>query len=306
MAKKLPAYFIAVDVESSGIIRPGTEKPGQKPSQCISIALLVIDTHTMAEVDSYYSTIRFDPTRFDWSQQAEAIHGLSQQTLSTAPDMATVARQVKAIVDRWLPPQEAKLFAAHNPSFDMDFTVQVLAEIGETMRFIHRALDAFSYGFATFGLENSDDQFAFLGVDRSGVHNALDDIRLSIAMLREVRKAGELYRKQKALPPAGTPVNAQAFMAEYMRRKAANGDFRGLGVHDLSNNPFEKHEYVWVYYAGMGEVRYEAVEAAFIPVMKDMLANGTLKQGKFHHRPMVNGHEEVFAYVETNFPTYND
>lgn len=197
MAKKLPAYFIAVDVETSGIIRPGTEKPGEKPSQCISIALLVIDTHTLDEVDSFYSTIRFDPARFDWSTQAEAIHGLSQAQLASAPDMATVAKQVIAVIQRWLPPQENKLFLGHNPSFDQSFLQQLMAEIGDMMRFIHRALDAFSYGFAAFGLENSDEQFTFLGADRSGAHNALDDIRLSVGMLREVRRAGDAWRKSQ-------------------------------------------------------------------------------------------------------------
>ena len=197
MAKKLPAYFIAVDVETSGVIRPSTEKAGEKPSQCISIALLVIDTHTLAEVDSYYSAISFDPTRFDWSTQAEAIHGLSQKDLSTAPDMATVAKQVVTVIRRWLPPQDAMLFLGHNPSFDQAFFQQLMAEIGEDMRFIHRALDAFSYGFAAFGLENSDEQFSFMNVDRSGVHNALDDIRLSVEMLREVRKAGDAWRQSQ-------------------------------------------------------------------------------------------------------------
>lgn len=297
MAKKLPPYFIAVDVETSGVIRPGTEKPGEKPSQCISIALLVIDTKTLDEVDSYYSTIRFDPTRFDWSTRAEAVHGLSQAALANAPDMATVARQLVTIIQRWLPPQDKKLFLGHNPSFDQSFTLQLMAEIGESLQFIHRALDGFSYGFAAFGLENSDEHFDYMNVDRSGAHNALDDIRLSVEMLREVRRAGEAWRKKKGRPPAGTPIGGQEFVKEYLRRKAQSQDFRGIGIHDLSNNPFQKQEYVWVYYAGMGEVRYEDMAPDYAAAMEELLASGFLVKGQVHKRPMVNGHEEAFAFV---------
>ena len=305
MGKKLPGYFIAVDVETTGIIRPGTEKDGQKPSQCISIALLVLDTHTLAEVDSYYSTIRFDPTRFDWSTQAEAVHGLSQAQLASSPDMATVARQVLQVIQRWLPPQEAKLFMGHNPSFDQSFTQQLMAEINEQLKFIHRALDAFSFGFAAFGLENSDEQFTFMDVDRSGVHNALDDIRLSVSMLRQVRKAGEAYRKQNQKPPSNTPIASTPFMAEYLRREAQSGDFRGIAIYGRSNKPGES-KYVWVYYAGMGEDRYVDMEAEYIDGISEMLSTGKFIKGNESRRPLVDGNDEIVTPIETNFPSYDD
>ena len=203
MGKKLPAYFMAVDVETTGLILPGTEAAGQKPSQCISIALLIIDTHTLEEVDAYYTTIKFDATRFDWNDGAAKIHGFTQQSLANSPHMADVARIALNMINRWLPPQESKLFMGHNPNFDKSFMQQLMAEIGENIKFIHRALDAFSFGFATFGLENSDEQFDFLGVNRDDIHNALDDIRNSVAMLREVRRAGEEYVRRKNASPSG-------------------------------------------------------------------------------------------------------
>ncbi len=187
----LPEFFLACDTETSGIIIPGTEKQGQKPSQCLSIAACIVNTRTLEEKASFNSTIQFDESRFDWSNKAQEIHGLSQESLASSPTMVAVAQNLKEF---GVVTGASILFLGHNPNFDKAFLTQVMAEIGEEVEFHYRAIDTFTLGYAAFGLQNSDEQFEFLGVDRSAGHNALEDIRLSLSMLRFVREAGNQWR----------------------------------------------------------------------------------------------------------------
>lgn len=190
-----PDYIVAVDVETSGTKLPGSEKPGQKPSQAIEIAVCIVDSRTLQIVDSFESRIRFDATQFSWDGGAQKVHGISRDELTDAPTRAEVGEQVWQLIRKWLPnANRGILFLAHNPNFDKTFTIDLVAAAGHNLKFLTRTLDAFSYGFATFGLHNSDHQFRFLGAYRDkNNHRAIDDIKLSIEMLRRVRQAGNAY-----------------------------------------------------------------------------------------------------------------
>lgn len=190
-----PDYIVAVDVETSGTTLPGEEKPGKKPSQAIEIAVCIVDRRTLQIVDSFESRIRFDAANFSWDDGAQKVHGISRADLADAPTSAEVGEKVWQLIRKWLPnANRGILFLAHNPTFDKAFTIAVVSAAGHKLKFLTRTLDAFSYGFAAFGLHNSDHQFRFIGAHRDkNNHRAIDDIKLSIEMLRWVRRAGNAY-----------------------------------------------------------------------------------------------------------------
>lgn len=194
-----PDYIVAVDVETSGTVFPGDEKPGQKPSQAIEIAVCIVDRRSLKVVDSLETRIRFDGANFSWDSQAQKVHGIKPKDLLNAPTRAEAGEMVWKLIRKWLPrPTRGILFLAHNPNFDKAFTIDLVRAAGHELKFLHRTLDAFSYGFAAFGLHNSDHQFRFLGVPRdSRNHRAIDDIHLSLEMMRRVRAAGNLYETMR-------------------------------------------------------------------------------------------------------------
>jgi DNA polymerase III epsilon subunit-like protein len=193
--KRLPAVVFALDAESSGLYlrKPG---PGQTlPSQCIALAVIALRTDTLAEVGRLNLRIRFDATRYSWSEEAAQVHGLTQAMLAAAPTMAEAATELLAFLNTHNGAGNSLFIAAHNPSFDVDALSQVLNAIGHRAKVIHRRLDAFSVGFALFGHQDSDEQFAFNGNHRT-THDAMDDIANSVDTLRTARRAGTAYRQR--------------------------------------------------------------------------------------------------------------
>lgn len=193
--KRLPAVLFAIDAESSGLYlrKPG---PGQTlPSQCIALAVIALNTDTLAEIARLYLLIRFDGSRYSWSDEAAQVHGLTQAQLATAPTMADAATELLAFLNTHNGAGNSLFVAAHNPTFDVDALTQVLGAIGHRPKVLSRRLDAFSVGFAAFGHQDSDEQFAFNG-NRRTTHNAMDDIANSVATLRTARAAGTAYRQR--------------------------------------------------------------------------------------------------------------
>ena len=192
MSKSLPKYLIGIDTETSGTNIPGEICPNEVPSQCLSIALIVLDTHRLAlpEVASFKGEMRFDDSQFDWSEQAEKIHGLTREYLADAPTIAQVAGLIVPFINYFIPADERVILLGHNPSFDRAFLLQVLQAGGQQLKLHHRMVDGFSLGFGYYGLQNSDEQLAFFGQSRE-YHNPLDDIRQTAEMLRAVRRGGD-------------------------------------------------------------------------------------------------------------------
>ena len=193
MSKKLPTLLLASDVESSDL-NPDTPSRGASlPGQCLSIAVQLLDTNTLEEKARFYRKIRFDPSRFNWSEGAASVHGMTIEELQNEPTMADVARELWAFLEKHMGENPKILFAAHNPNFDTAFFRQVMGEINISPKLIYRQVDAFTAGYVVFGLEESDQQVDFL--DRSrGDHDAMEDITNSVDMLRLCRKAGTFYR----------------------------------------------------------------------------------------------------------------
>ena len=160
--------------------------------QGITFGAVVFDTTTFEEVDSLYRELHFDDTKYKWTDGAEKIHGMSREHLAAhgVPREEALADLMELILRHWAPGSKI-LVAGHNVSFDNDFTFQLFRDHGldDSLKFHHVVVDTSGIGFVTIGEYKSDAVFKILGgLDERGSHNALEDARATLAVLRTVRQ----------------------------------------------------------------------------------------------------------------------
>lgn len=174
-------YLFALDTETSQITFTPTT------SQCIAMAMIVVKNDAnFTEVNRFYKECAFDAERFKWDDEAQAIHGLSQQHLAEQEMMKYVADDLSKFIKPYVA-DSPMLVIAHNPNFDSAYLQQWLNEAGDTTPISHRKIDAFTAGLTAFNLKNSEEHFEFLGKTR-GFHNAMEDIETSLEIIRQIRK----------------------------------------------------------------------------------------------------------------------
>jgi hypothetical protein len=105
--------------------------------------------------------------------------------------------------------------------------------------------------------------------------------------------AVDLTAELGVLPPHEAPDTHSMFLQKWRSRQLKSADFRGLVLLDLSRNPYETSVYNWMYYGGMGECYYVAVDPDDVPAIEALLANGTLQKGETWRHPLVDNNEEV-------------
>lgn len=179
-------YLLCIDYETSGIdVRENKHQP-------ISCGAIIVDTKTLQSVKEIYLECRFHEDRFEWSNGAEKIHGLSAKHLSTQPHMKDAAASLLEFLLPYFKQKDAITIIGHNPQFDSKCLDLWMEEIGITLRQSHRKLDTFSLGFGLFGAQTSDELFKLVGVERAQ-HNALEDAQATLAAVQLSRKVGEIY-----------------------------------------------------------------------------------------------------------------
>lgn len=171
-----------------------TETTGLKPewgSQCIQLAALVVDGDTLEILSEFNQHIKFDPDRFKWNAQAQAVHGLTKQFLSDKPPLNEVAVDFMEWLAEHFGRRQLTLVATNNP-FDKQFLEQVSKEANADISWNHRYMDAMGLGYALFGKWRSKDVFPLVGVDRDEeAHDALEDIKATLEVVRLVRSFGK-------------------------------------------------------------------------------------------------------------------
>lgn len=189
-------YGLMIDWETTGA------DFGQDSSvnyQGIAFGAIVFDLTTMEPVEELYRELKFDASKYKWTEGAQKIHGLTQDHLEehgVSRDEG-LADLIEMMIKYWPAgffategnePTSKILIAGHNKGFDMDFTNQLFVDHGLSIEFHHVSLDTTMVSFAVSGLYRSDDVFEkWAGVDKRGLHNALDDARATLAVLRTIR-----------------------------------------------------------------------------------------------------------------------
>jgi len=182
-------YGLLIDWETSGSDFNGDSSIEH---QGITFGAVVFDTTTFEEVDTLYREVHFDDKKYKWTETAEKIHGITREYLAEhgVPREEALADLMELILKYW-PPGSKILSAGHNVSFDNDFTMQLFRDhgLGDAMKFHHVVVDTSGIGFVAIGEYKSDVVFKMLGgLDDRGAHNALEDARATLAVLRTVRQ----------------------------------------------------------------------------------------------------------------------
>ena len=184
--KYQPKFGLGIDWETSGSDWGGES---HVKYQGVSFGVVIFNAETFEPVETLYRELKFDNAKYLWSKEAEAIHGLSREYL----DQNGVAREeacadlAELIVKYW-GVDGKPMFLGHNAKFDIDFTNQLLNDFGlPSLNLFHVVLDTASTGFIALGLYKSDMLFEFLGFEKRGAHNSLDDILMTLETCKLIK-----------------------------------------------------------------------------------------------------------------------
>lgn len=182
-------YGLLIDWETSG---SDWGKNSAESFQGITFGAIVFDTTTFTEVDSLYCELHFDDKKYKWSDEAEKIHGKTREYLAKngISREEGLANLLELILKYWGPNSKI-LIAGHNVGFDNNFTDQLCEDFGMKghIKFHHVLVDTSGIGFVTIGKYKSDEVFELLGgLEKREEHNALEDARATLSVLRNVRE----------------------------------------------------------------------------------------------------------------------
>jgi DNA polymerase III epsilon subunit-like protein len=179
-------HVLIIDVETTGSTFGSYEETFSR-YQAISFGCIVATSDTFEEVASLSFKVRYDP-RYEWSAEAEKIHGISRQTLAEEglTNEEAAAELAEFVLNHF--GTGKVMFANHNPWFDIEAMRQLLEPHGVMPDLHHVVLDTSSLGFVTMGKYRSNDVFSFFNGERPAVHDALGDARMALGVLKGIRE----------------------------------------------------------------------------------------------------------------------
>lgn len=185
-----PKLGLIVDWETSGASFTTLEETTAR-FQGLYCGAVIFDTDTLLPVPgkTLKFKVKFDADRYEWTEQAEKIHGLSREHLAAEGLTSEEAALELAgfVMDNFGPLKV--LFGGHNPYFDIAFTRQLLEPHGVMFPLHHVVLDSSPLGYILIGEYKSDLVFELLGgIDPRGLHDPVDDALASLAAMRSARQ----------------------------------------------------------------------------------------------------------------------
>ena len=193
-----PDHALCIDWETSGAVFGGDSS---KEYQGVAFGAVVFNTKTFEVIETLYRMVKFDETKFKWSEEAEKIHGLSREHLEqNGVSQEEAAMDLLDLILKYWGPTNKVMFLGHNPEFDRRFTNQLTMsvniefsvektpnEVDGHIQLHHVMLDTSAAGFITMGLFKSDLLFDAVGLEERGEHNALDDALYTVATCQRIR-----------------------------------------------------------------------------------------------------------------------
>jgi DNA polymerase III epsilon subunit-like protein len=183
--RPLPKYGFGIDWETSG---SAWGEDSTIDFQGVSFGAVVFDLATFEPVETIYREIKFDATRYKWSEGAQRVHGLSREHLEAngvTQEEASVALMEMYI--KYFAPDERVFIIGHHTDFDIKFTQQLLEQFGIMFQVGATIMDTAGTGLINFGIHKSEDLFQFLGLPARTTHNALEDILLTLKAAQTMR-----------------------------------------------------------------------------------------------------------------------
>ncbi len=208
-----PRYGLCIDWETSGA---AFGEDSSKSYQGLTFGAIVFNAATFEEIESIYVEIKFDATKYKWSEEAERIHGKTREYLEKngVTQEEAAIKLIELILKYWGPskttgfdPASKVMFLGHNPLFDMRFTRQLVNSVemdfwyerddhskkfDSRIDLNHVVLDTSALGFITLGLYKSDLLFERIGFQKRAAHNALEDARMTLDTCAAIRGLVEM------------------------------------------------------------------------------------------------------------------
>ena len=187
-------HLLAVDCETTGL-----DFNSDHPSnghQAVSWGIVVLDSETFEQVEELYVEVKWndiskaarkaDPK---FGKRAEEIHGLTFDYLEEngVTEEEAIEMIGAVIMKYWGPSVSIRLLGHNVHLFDLDFLRDLFRRHGIPLKFGNRHYDTNSIGWCAFETFTSDQLFELIGFDARGDHNALDDIKMTIAAAKAVR-----------------------------------------------------------------------------------------------------------------------
>ena len=182
---RAPKWGLCFDFETSGSNFYGDSSIDY---QGISLGMAIFETRTFAIIDELYLEIKFDATRYKWSIEAEAIHGLTREHLEQyglTPEEA--ACEVVEFLLKYLGPNPNVMVCGHNIPYDIKFMKQLLEPFELMFNIHHVMLDTAGAAFIAFTTYKSDHMFDLLCNGQRDTHNALEDVRMTLEAAKNMR-----------------------------------------------------------------------------------------------------------------------
>lgn len=182
MAKNIPTYGIAIDWETSGYSVPDYASKHQG----ISVGAAVFDIKTFEPIETFYQVIRFNK-KYEWSDQAEKIHGLSREFLyENGVTQEEAAMLLGSLILKYFGDTKVVL-CGHRCYFDRAFTNQLFDTVDMEIPWDPIQIDSAAIALSFLNVTSSDDLFSICDLPPRTQHNALEDVLLTLESIKTIK-----------------------------------------------------------------------------------------------------------------------
>ena len=192
-------FGLCIDWETTGATWGGDSSIKY---QGVSFGAIIFDAETFEEIESIYRLVKFNPEKWEWTEGAQKVHGLTIDYLEeNGVTQEEAATDLLELIVKYFGTDSKVMMLGHNPEFDRRFTSQLLNSVEfeftvekqnpnfTQIALHHVILDTSALGFITMGLYKSDLLFERMGFEERGDHNALVDARQTLETCRIIREA---------------------------------------------------------------------------------------------------------------------
>lgn len=184
-------YVLAMDCETAGVAL-GCDDPSHDPTTgktypSVSWGFVVLDGSTFKEIEHLYLEIK-PADDYEWDPKTERVHGLTKPyLLKNGLEESEAVMQIANMILKYWGPDGYISVLGHNVMFDMWFLKRLMRRHDIHLSFSNRIIDTNSLGFILLNTYTSDQLFDLLGLPERGDHNALEDIRHTVEVARQLR-----------------------------------------------------------------------------------------------------------------------
>ncbi len=192
--------ILIIDWETTGLRNWQDEHPAYfKGPQGIQLGAVVCDMHDWSILGEFETDVKWlgntDTNKgrwplLEWAHEAYRVHKMSKEHLSIAPEPSEAAELFVDFVREHFNSDRKVRIGGHGVDFDRYFCMQLFYFAGmikkPPFQIGDSELDTRTVGELVWGTTHSDILFNnVLGEKRNGVHNALDDAKMTAMVFRE-------------------------------------------------------------------------------------------------------------------------